>query len=47
MENNVEVPKKIKNKIPYDLEVPIPGIYLKKNKNTNVKRYMHPNVCYR
>ena len=34
--------KKLKIKLPYDLAIPLLGIYLKKNKNTNLKRYMHP-----
>ena len=29
--------------MPYDLSLPLLGIYLKKMK-TNSKRYMHPNV---
>ena len=44
MENIMEVPPKIKVDIPYDPEIPFLGIYLKKTKNTNLKRYMHPRV---
>ena len=36
--------KKLKIELPYDPEIPLLGIYLKKNKNTNSKRNMHPIV---
>ena len=36
--------KKLRIELPYDPAIPFLGIYLKKNKNTNSKRYMHPNV---
>ena len=36
--------KKLKIELPYDPATPFLGIYPKKNKNTNLKRYMHPNV---
>ena len=29
MENNMEVPQEIKNRLPYDPEIPLLGIYLK------------------
>ena len=38
--------RKLRIELPYDPIIPLLGIYLgKKNKNTNSKRYMHPNVC--
>ena len=36
--------KKLKIELPYNPAIPLLGIYLKNNKNTNLKRYMHPNV---
>ena len=36
--------KKLKLELPYDPAIPRPGIYMKKNKNTNSKRCMHPSV---
>ena len=36
--------KKLEIELPYDLAVPLLGIYLKKNENTNLNRYMHPIV---
>ena len=37
--------KKLKIELPYDLAIPILAIYIQKpHKNTNLKRYMHPNV---
>ena len=36
--------KKTKIELPYDPAIPLLGIYLKKTKNTEWKRYMHPNV---
>ena len=36
--------KSSKIELPYDLAVPLLGIYLKKNENTNLNRYMHPSV---
>ena len=35
--------KKLKIELPYNPEIPLLYIYLKKTKN-NLKRYMHPNV---
>ena len=41
----MEVSKKLKIELPYDPAIPLLGISPKtKNKNTNLKRYMHPNV---
>ena len=37
-------PKKLKIELSYDPAIPLLGIYLEKNKNTNLKRYMHSNV---
>ena len=36
--------KNLKIELPYEPAIPLLGIYLKNNKNTNSKRYMHPNV---
>ena len=36
--------KKLKIELPYDLAIPLLGIYPKKCKNTNSKIYMHPCV---
>ena len=36
--------KKLKIELPYDPEIPLLGIYLKKNKNTNSKRNMYAYV---
>ena len=36
--------EKLKVELPYDPAIPLLGIYLEKNKNTNSKRYMKPNV---
>ena len=45
MENSIEVPKKkLKVELPYDPGIPLLGIYPEKNENSNLKRYMHPNV---
>ena len=35
---------KLKIELPYDPAISLLGIYAKKMKNTNSKRYMHPNV---
>ena len=35
---------KTKKEQTYDSVIPLLSIYLKKTKNTNLKRYMHPNV---
>ena len=40
MENSMEVPQKLKIELPYDPAIPLLGIYLKKTKNTNSKRYV-------
>uniref|UniRef100_A0A5G2QY98 Uncharacterized protein n=1 Tax=Sus scrofa TaxID=9823 RepID=A0A5G2QY98_PIG len=38
--------KKLKIELPYDLAIPLHPfpIYAEKNGNTNLKRYMHPNI---
>ena len=36
--------KKLKIELPYDPATALLGMYLEKNKNSNSKRYMHPNV---
>ena len=42
MENNMEIPQKLKKKIelPDDPAIPLPGIYLKENTLTQ-KKYLH------
>ena len=42
MENSMEIPQKVKVKLPYDPAIPLLGIYPEKNHNS--KRYMHPSV---
>ena len=41
MENNMEVFKKPRIELPYDLAIPFLGIYLEK---TNSIKYLHPDV---
>ena len=36
--------KKLKIELPYDPAIPFLGIYLEKDENPNLKRYMYPNV---
>ena len=36
--------KELKIELPYDQTIPHLGIYLQKNKNTNLKRYMFLNI---
>ena len=36
--------KKLNTELLYDPAIPLLGIYLKKTKNANLERYMHPNV---
>ena len=36
--------RKLKIELPYDPSFPLLGIYLEKNENTNLKRYMLPSV---
>ena len=36
--------KKLKIELPYDPAISLLGIFLKKNENTNLKRYMHPDM---
>jgi len=36
--------KKLKIEVSYDPTIPLLGIYLEKNENTNLKRYIHLNV---
>ena len=42
--NSMEVFQKLKIELPYDPAIPFLDIYPKKPKNTNLKRYMQPNV---
>jgi len=44
VENIREVPQKLKIEL-YDLAIPLLGINLKE-KNINLKRYMHPSKIY-
>jgi len=39
----MEFLKKLKIELPYDPAIPLLGIYLEKNENTNLKRYLHLN----
>ena len=43
MENRMEVSQKIRND-PYGPAIPLLGTYLKKNKITMSKRYLHPHA---
>jgi len=38
----MEAPQKLKIGLPYNLAIPLMGLYLKKNENSNLKRYIHP-----
>ena len=42
MENNVEIPHKIKIELPYDPEIPLLNIYLKKMKTLTQKDICTP-----
>lgn len=43
VENGVEIPETIENRVPiYDPVISHLGIYPKKTKNTNLERYMQP-----
>ena len=44
MENNMEVPQKIKNRTTVRSGNSTPGYLSEENENTNSKRYMHPCV---
>ena len=44
MENSMEVPKKTKNRVTIWSSNPIPGHVSRKDKNADLKRYMHPSV---
>ena len=44
LENNVEIPQKIKNRTTIHSSNSTLGYLLKENENTNWKRYMHLNV---
>ena len=39
VENNIDVPQKVKVEIPYDIVIPLLGIYLKKMKTVIQKIY--------
>ena len=41
MKNTMEVSQKLKLELPYDLAIPLLGIYQKKK---DLKRHMHPSV---
>ena len=44
VKNRMTIPQNTKNRntIPYDPIIPLLGYLSKENKNTNLKRYMHP-----
>lgn len=44
MEDSMEVPQKLDTELPYDLVIPLLGIYTEENHNS--KRYMHRSVHY-
>ena len=46
--NGMDVSHKTQNKPPYDTAIPFLGIYLKKAKNTNSRRYTYTMfvTCY-
>ena len=44
MKNSMEVPQKTKNRVTIPSSNPTPGHLPRRNKNSNPKRYMHPNV---
>ena len=44
-ENNIEVPKNLKIELPYD-PVIHSWVYIWKKENTNLNRYMHPNMHF-
>ena len=46
MENNLEVPQKIKNRTIIQSSHSNSGSLYKENEDTNLKRYMHPYVHY-
>ena len=43
-ENSLEGPQKIKNRTTIGSSNPTPGCVSGKDKNSNLKRYMHPSV---
>ena len=43
VENSMEFPQKLKVELPFDLAIPLLGLY-PKNPNTNSKEPMHPSV---
>ena len=46
MENSTEVPQNIKNRTTIYSSNSTSGYLFAENENTNLKRYMHPNVHY-
>ena len=44
MENSIEVSQKIKIELPYDLAIPLLGIYPKELKSISQKRYLYSQV---
>ena len=44
MESSMEVPQKTKNRATICPAIPLLGIYLEKDENSNLKRYRHSNV---
>ena len=47
MENSIEVPQKVKNRTTIWSNNSTSGYLSEEDKNTNLKRYMHPHVYYR
>ena len=44
VENSMKFPQILKIELPYDLVIPLLGIYPKNTKTLKLKRYMHPCV---
>ena len=44
MDNSIEIPQNIKNRTTMWSSNSTPGYMSEENQNTNLKRYMHPNV---
>ena len=44
MESSIEFTQKLKIRLSHDIAIPLLGIYVKKTKMPNLKRYMHSHV---
>ena len=44
MESSIEFTQKLKIGLSHDMAIPLLGIYVKKTKMPNLKRYMHSRV---